>query len=138
MLQAGDKKPSAPVVKDTRAETDISRLDFRVGQIVKVWPHPSADKLYCEEVMLLFAVISHSSNILNVCLHFTRAVLFAVARQIDVGEGTPRLIASGLRPYYTEEQMLNRRILVVCNLKPRTMVCVVFVCFVSTYLCLGC
>ena len=44
---AGGKKPSAA---PERAEDDISRLDLRVGKIVKVWPHESADKLYCEEV----------------------------------------------------------------------------------------
>lgn len=29
---------------------DISRLDIRVGMITKVWPHPEADKLWCEEI----------------------------------------------------------------------------------------
>jgi len=31
---------------------DISRLDIRVGEIKKVWEHPEADKLYCEEIDL--------------------------------------------------------------------------------------
>lgn len=67
----------------------FARVDLRVGLITKVWPHPEADGLWCEEV--------------------------------DVGEPSPRLIASGLRAFYTAEQMLGRRICVVCNLKPRTM-----------------
>jgi len=29
---------------------DISRLDIRVGRITKAWPHPEADKLWCEEI----------------------------------------------------------------------------------------
>lgn len=28
----------------------ISRLDFRVGIIKKVWEHPNADSLYVEEI----------------------------------------------------------------------------------------
>jgi len=58
-----------------------------VGKIVKVWNHPSADKLFCEE--------------------------------IDVGEdgGGLRQITSGLRDYYTLEEMQDRLVLVVCNLK---------------------
>ena len=67
----------------------FARVDLRVGIIRKVWPHPEADQLWCEEV--------------------------------DVGESTPRLIASGLRAFYTADEMLGRRICVVCNLKPRTM-----------------
>lgn len=68
----------------------INSLDIRVGKIVKVSPHESANKLYCEE--------------------------------IDVGEEIPRPIASGLVPYYTLEEMENRRVLVLCNLKPRSLV----------------
>ena len=38
--------------------------------------------------------------------------------QIDVGEETgPREIASGLRQHYTLEDMQDREVLVVCNLK---------------------
>jgi aminoacyl tRNA synthase complex-interacting multifunctional protein 1 len=29
---------------------DITRLEFRVGQIKKVWAHPEAEKLWCEEI----------------------------------------------------------------------------------------
>ena len=31
-------------------QTDICKLEFKVGQITKVWNHPEADKLYCEEI----------------------------------------------------------------------------------------
>lgn len=67
----------------------ITALDIRVGRITKVWEHPDADKLYCEE--------------------------------IDVGEGEPRKIASGLRPYLKAEEMEGRLVLVLCNLKERNM-----------------
>jgi methionyl-tRNA synthetase len=37
---------------------------------------------------------------------------------LDDGSGTPRTIVSGLVPHYKEEELLNRNILVVANLKP--------------------
>lgn len=80
-------KAAAPAAAD---QPEITKLDIRVGQIVKVWKHETADKLYCEE--------------------------------IDVGEDAPRQIASGLVYHYSLEEMQNRRILVLCNLKPRNLV----------------
>ena len=69
----------------------ICKLEFKVGVITKVWVHPDASKLYCEE--------------------------------IDCGEeGGPRQIASGLRPHYSEEEMLGKHVLVVANLKVRLVV----------------
>ena len=44
---------AAPVVadpKDSYEGPPISALDIRVGRITKVWEHPEADKLYCEEI----------------------------------------------------------------------------------------
>ena len=38
--------------------------------------------------------------------------------EIDVGEGAPRSIASGLREHLTLEEMQGRLVLVVCNLRP--------------------
>ena len=42
--------------------------------------------------------------------------------EIDVGEEVPRQIASGLAKHYTLEQMQDRAVIVVANLKPRTLV----------------
>jgi glutamyl-tRNA synthetase len=36
--------------KDTYSGPPISALDIRVGKIVRVWEHPEAEKLYCEEI----------------------------------------------------------------------------------------
>ena len=68
-----------------------STLDLRVAQIEKVERHPKADKLY---------VIS-----------------------LETGEGVSgireeRTIVSGLVEFYTEEQLLGKRIIVAYNLKP--------------------
>ena len=79
------KQPAAPNLD----QPEICKLEFKVGVITKVWAHPEADKLYCEE--------------------------------IDVGEEAPREICSGLRPHFTEEQMLGQRLLVMSNLKARNM-----------------
>lgn len=39
--------------------------------------------------------------------------------EIDVGEDEPRQIASGLRPYLSQEDLDGRMVLVLCNLKAR-------------------
>ncbi|KAG7342329.1 methionyl-tRNA synthetase [Nitzschia inconspicua] len=47
------KDASAPAKQPTTAASDsfdVSALDIRVGQIVKVWHHPEAEKLFCEEI----------------------------------------------------------------------------------------
>jgi methionine--tRNA ligase beta chain len=42
--------------------------------------------------------------------------------EIDVGEDSPRKIASGLRPFYKLDEMQDRMVLVLCNLKARNLV----------------
>lgn len=41
--------------------------------------------------------------------------------KVDVGEEQPRTIVSGLVKFCSEEELLNRRVVVLCNLKPRAM-----------------
>jgi methionine--tRNA ligase beta chain len=80
------QKSSGTEADNDPDQPDFTKMDIRVGKIVKVWNHPEADKLFCE--------------------------------QIDVGEESgPREIASGLREYYTLDDMQDRKVLVVCNLK---------------------
>lgn len=46
-------KPKAKAAAGKPAERpldDVSRLNIKVGKITKVWPHPDAEKLYCEEI----------------------------------------------------------------------------------------
>jgi len=66
-------------------------VDLRVAKIEKIERHPKADKLY----------------VIN----------------LETGEGVggvreERTIVSGLVPFYTEEQLLGKRIIVAYNLKP--------------------
>lgn len=84
---AGKKKgpPAAPVEVEFDHVIDLTKMDIRVGEVVKVWHHPTTDRLFVEE--------------------------------IDVGEGAPRQVVSGLRSHYTIESFTGRKVLVVCNLK---------------------
>jgi methionyl-tRNA synthetase len=65
-------------------------LDLRVAQIVKIERHPKADKLYIETLEIASAD----------------------------GTNEERIIVSGLVPFYKEEELLNKRIIVAYNLKP--------------------
>jgi len=67
----------------------FGKLSFVIGKIIKIWEHPDADTLFCEE--------------------------------IDLGEEKVRTIASGLRPFISKEEMVNRKVVVFSNLKARNM-----------------
>ena len=87
-----EKKPKAKKgAKEEEKKDELlpNIMEVRVGVMQKVWAHEDADKLYCEE--------------------------------IDLGEeGGPRGIASGLRDYYASaEELQGKRVLVLCNLKPK-------------------
>lgn len=45
--QQPPKKAAAVANHD---QPEICKLEFKVGEITKVWVHPTADKLYCEEI----------------------------------------------------------------------------------------
>ncbi|KAH9257907.1 hypothetical protein BASA81_003926 [Batrachochytrium salamandrivorans] len=88
------KKEKKPVAAPAAASADFLPLflDVKVGKILSCEKHKEADTLYVET--------------------------------IDLGEPTgPRQICSGLVKYYAEASLLvGKSVLVVCNLKPRTMV----------------
>jgi methionine--tRNA ligase beta chain len=82
--------PTAPPAAGGSGDgLDPSRLDIRVGQVLKCWNHPDSDKLLCEEV--------------------------------DLGNGEVRSIASGIRAFYTAEDLVGRKVMVLANLKERAM-----------------
>ncbi|MCO5580325.1 hypothetical protein L7F22_034191 [Adiantum nelumboides] len=82
------EKTATPKKEEKKAddETSVSVLDIRVGLIVKVWKHPSADALFVEE--------------------------------IDLGESSVRQVVSGLARYLKEDDMLNRKVVLIANVKP--------------------
>mmetsp|Transcript_13917 Transcript_13917/g.20545 ORF Transcript_13917/g.20545 Transcript_13917/m.20545 type:complete len:433 (+) Transcript_13917:143-1441(+) len=59
-------------------------------------------------------------KILKAWHHESAEKLFC--EEIDLGEEKPRQIASGLRPFYKTEDLVNRYVLVLCNLKSRNLV----------------
>jgi len=83
--EKGAKAAPAKAAGD-RPLDDVSRVDIQVGKITKVWPHPDADKLWCEE--------------------------------IDIGRAQPLMVCSGLREHFTQEQMQDRMVVLIANMKP--------------------
>jgi len=77
---------------ETEAKPSFSSvMDLRVAKIEKIERHPKADKLYIEH--------------------------------LEIGEGVSgireeRIIVSGLVPFYKEEELLGKKIIVAYNLKP--------------------
>jgi len=70
-----------------KKESHLNHLELTVGKILKVEPHPDADKLFIE--------------------------------QLDMG-GSTRQIVSGLRSYYSEEELVGKHVVVITNLRPAT------------------
>jgi methionyl-tRNA synthetase len=99
-VKENDAKPASVETAPAPAETVkspaeiaaafVKTLDLRVAKIVKIERHPKADKLYIET--------------------------------LSIGNGTEtpeeRVIVSGLVPFYKEEELLNKHIIVAYNLKP--------------------
>eukprot|EP00922_Rhytidocystis_sp_ex-Travisia-forbesii_P026112 GHVS01038259.1.p1 GENE.GHVS01038259.1~~GHVS01038259.1.p1 ORF type:complete len:372 (+),score=49.24 GHVS01038259.1:194-1309(+) len=89
-----NKKGNRPASNGTASEpirdvADVTRLEIRVGHILKAWEHPEAEKLYCES--------------------------------IDIGEAEPRSIASGLRAHLKKEQLENHKVLILANMKSKSL-----------------
>jgi aminoacyl tRNA synthase complex-interacting multifunctional protein 1 len=92
-VEKAEKKMEKAEKKQEKVDTpkgpDPSRIDLRVGHIVKIARHENADSLYVE--------------------------------QIDLGEEQPRTVCSGLVKWLKEDQLLNKKVICVCNLKPAKM-----------------
>lgn len=70
-------------------QSEVSQIDFRVGEIVSAERHPDSEKLLVE--------------------------------MIDIGEGKPRQICSGIAKWFSPEDVTGRRVVIVANLKGRKM-----------------
>ncbi|AOA62539.1 hypothetical protein PP7435_CHR2-0989 [Komagataella phaffii CBS 7435] len=79
----------------TNAIALLSRPEFKIGRIVDVVKHPNADKLYVSSISVGNNYASGTSNTLTVC--------------------------SGLVDYFSVPELLQRRVVVVTNLKPSKM-----------------
>jgi len=84
-------------------EIDFTKVDLRVGRITRVWQHETADRLFCEEIDLGAAAAA------------------AAAAAAGGGGGSAdreiRQVVSGLRGHYSLEELQDRLVVVVCNLK---------------------
>ncbi|GAB6391375.1 MAG: methionine--tRNA ligase [Treponematales bacterium] len=79
----------APKTPEETASAFAASIDLRVAQITKIERHPKADKLYIETLEIG-----------------------------PPGASEERVIVSGLVPFYKEEELLGKRIIVAYNLKP--------------------
>jgi methionine--tRNA ligase beta chain len=85
-----EKKP-APPKEPVRPVDDVTRLRIIVGKLNKVWAHPDADKLWCEEV------------------------------DCGEESGPRQIASGLREYYKTPEDMEGRLVLVLANLKARPM-----------------
>lgn len=63
-----------------------------------------------------------------------------LCEEIDMGNGDVRQIASGIRPFYAAEQLVGKKVVVLCNLKERSIggfksQVLMNLLFLSTYMC---
>ena len=85
-----EKKP-VPPKEPARPVDDVTRLRIIVGKLNKVWAHPEADKLWCEEV------------------------------DCGEESGPRQIASGLREYYKTPEDMEGKLVLVLANLKPRPM-----------------
>ncbi|MDR2186259.1 MAG: methionine--tRNA ligase [Treponema sp.] len=90
-VPASPPEKPAPKGPEEIAASFAATLDLRVAEIVKIERHPKADKLYIETLETAAGV---------------------------TGVPEERVIVSGLVPFYKEEELLGKRIIVAYNLKP--------------------
>nr|XP_045581577.1 aminoacyl tRNA synthase complex-interacting multifunctional protein 1-like [Procambarus clarkii] len=130
--------------QDDNVPVDVSRLDFRVAETVSAKKHPDADSLYVEEKsdkklekkQKTAAGGGGKQQEDNVHVDVSR-LDFRVAKivsakkhpdadslyveEVDVGEEKTRTVVSGLVRFVSLEEMQNRMVVVLCNLKPAKM-----------------
>lgn len=59
-----------------------------------------------------------AATVRSVAPHPSADKLYVV--ELDVGESKPRTVVAGLRPFYREDELQGRRVVVLANLEPRT------------------
>ncbi|KKY24455.1 putative cofactor for methionyland glutamyl-trna [Phaeomoniella chlamydospora] len=95
------KPPKQPAV--TASPLSPALLDLRVGHILRAIPHPDADSLYISIIDMGDAPGSEHTSL------------------DEATQKTVRTVCSGLRGLVPLEEMQDRKIIVVANLKPVTM-----------------
>ncbi|KAI9752364.1 MAG: G4 quadruplex nucleic acid binding protein [Lichina confinis] len=101
-----EKQPTQPKQPSQKASTapagpTPSRIDLRVGHVLKAVNHPSADKLYVSTILC-----GDAPGANNTSTHEGQVV---------------RTVCSGLNGLVPLEELQGRMVVVVCNLKPVSM-----------------
>ncbi|KAI9848087.1 MAG: G4 quadruplex nucleic acid binding protein [Sclerophora amabilis] len=96
-----EKQPKAPKAPAKETPLTPSLIDLRVGHILKAIPHPNADSLYVSTI-----ACGDAAGADNTSEHEGQVV---------------RTVCSGLNGLVPLEEMQDRLVVVVCNLKPVTM-----------------
>ncbi|KAI9780254.1 MAG: G4 quadruplex nucleic acid binding protein [Geoglossum umbratile] len=96
-----EKAPKTPKTPAKEASLTPSLIDLRVGHILKAINHPNADSLYVSTI-----ACGDPPNKEGTSEHEGQVV---------------RTVCSGLNGLVPIEEMQNRKVVVVCNLKPVTM-----------------
>ena len=107
-ILGGETAKSDKDTKTGKKEGDKKAAEPRTKEVVV------PDELSINSLDLRVGIIR------SVIRHETAEKLYC--EEIDVGEDEPRPIASGLVPFYSLEQMQDRRVIVVANLLPRKLV----------------
>jgi len=95
------KQPKAPAKPETPLSPCL--IDLRVGHILRCIPHPNADSLYVSTIACSDPPGTPETSLDEETQH------------------TVRTVCSGLNGLIPIEEMQNRKIIAVCNLKPVTM-----------------
>jgi aminoacyl tRNA synthase complex-interacting multifunctional protein 1 len=96
-----EKAPKAPKAAVKEASLTPSLIDLRVGHIIKAVNHPNADSLYVSTIDCGDPPSKEGTS--------------------EYEGKTVRTVCSGLNGLIPLEEMQNRKVVVVCNLKPVTM-----------------
>ncbi|KAK9512619.1 hypothetical protein O3M35_001003 [Rhynocoris fuscipes] len=86
--------------------------------VSKAYPPPGKNKSTDDEIGPQKLDI-RVGKIVSVSKHPDADALYV--EKIDLGESEPRTVVSGLVQYVKEEELLNRNVVVLCNLKPAKM-----------------
>ncbi|GAB5574828.1 tyrosine--tRNA ligase [Prionailurus iriomotensis] len=105
------QKPIAkgPAKNSEPEEVIPSRLDIRVGKVISVDKH-------CFSLQRLLKVLGDGCLLQ---MHPDADSLYV--EKVDVGEAEPRTVVSGLVQFVPEEDLRDRLVVVLCNLKPQKM-----------------
>ena len=116
----GSEVPDPPVdsLEELIARTDSSKTnEEKDAETEKL---PTEDKKDKSDEIDVSKLDIRVGIIKNAWEHEDAEKLFC--EEIDVGEESPRRIASGLRAHYSLDELVGQRVLVLCNLKARKLV----------------